>query len=97
MGIISEVIGSISSENFNTSISGFQNYGAISILGVIPSIIYIIAMYIPYTRIKEGKLIPTIITLDGSTVQIPRVCPNCSRQIPLDSALCPYCGKDFRE
>ena len=25
-----------------------------------------------------------------------RYCPNCGRQIPMDSQICPYCGKDFR-
>jgi uncharacterized membrane protein len=28
--------------------------------------------------------------------QTGRTCPNCGRPIPMDSQVCPYCGKDFR-
>jgi len=47
---------------------GFQNFGGISVLGIIPSIFYIIAIYIPYTRIKEGKPIPRFLSGDSSSV-----------------------------
>jgi MFS family permease len=94
MGLIDEIIKSSITNGNNSYMFGFQNFGGLSILGIIPSIFYIIAMYVPYMRIKEGKLIPRFLSGDGSTFQ--RSCPNCNRQIPFDSVMCPYCGKDFR-
>lgn len=82
---ISVIISTISLSNIE-----YQIREGVQILSVFPLFIYIFALYIPYTRIKQGKL----------NVQLPaypskvqtRNCPNCNNQIPFDSLLCPYCG-----
>jgi MFS family permease len=92
-GIFGEVLGSISTENYSP-MSFNQNFGLISLLGVIPTIFYIFAFYIPYNRIKTGELKPQIVTLVQPSAS-DRICPNCNREIPNDANLCPFCGKRF--
>ena len=93
-GLFGEISESISSNGGSSIMNLNQNIGGMSIIGVIPSIFYIIAMYIPYARIKEGKLIAHLLSSDGSGQPV-RNCPNCNREIPFDSIICPYCGKNF--
>jgi MFS family permease len=79
----------------NTSSLSFnQNVGRIGILGIIPTLLFLYAMYIPYNRIKNGELIPKILSIGQSPVP-SRICPNCGRPIPFDANNCPYCGKNF--
>jgi MFS family permease len=94
-GMLGEIFGSISSTSSYSSLSFNSNIGAIGILGLIPSLIFLYAFYIPYNRIKNGELIPQVSTSTQST-STSRICPNCGRPIPFDANICPYCGKDFR-
>jgi hypothetical protein len=94
-GLFGELFESISSISPYSSLNIYQNFGAIEILGVIPWALLIIAIYIPYKRIKEGKLIPQFLSSQSSTIP-GRICPNCGRPIPYDSLLCSYCGKEFK-
>lgn len=93
-GMLGEIFGSISSINNTTSITFMQNTGGIGILGIIPSILFIYAFYIPYKRIKDGELVPQLETQAYSAYS-GRICPNCGRPIPMDANICPYCGKNF--
>lgn len=34
--------------------------------------------------------------LQNEVTRSDRICPNCGRVIPVDSELCPYCGKRFK-
>jgi hypothetical protein len=93
-GMIGEIFETVSSPSSSSYFNSFQNLGGINIIGVIPSILFLIAMYIPYVRIKEGKLVPQVLSADGTTIP-HRSCPYCNREVPHDSVLCPYCGKNF--
>lgn len=93
-GLLGEMFGSISSTSSYSSLSFTQNTGGIGILGVIPSLLFLYAFYIPYKRIKDGELIPQVSSSVTSTVP-GRICPNCNRSIPMDANTCPYCGKQF--
>jgi MFS family permease len=96
VGMLGEIFGSISSPSSYSSLSLNQNFGGIGILGIIPSLLFLYAFYIPYNRIKNGELIPK--TFPSGQSQIPsRICPNCGRPIPMDSNVCPYCGKKFEK
>ena len=93
--MLGDVFGSIPTAGSNYSSFAFsQNFGIISLLGIIPNILFIYSFYIPYKRIKDGELGPVI----SSNINSPypgRMCPNCGRPIPFDSNICPYCGKQF--
>ena len=93
VGFLGELFGEISSTS-GPALTGYQSLGGIGILGVIPGILFIIALYIPYYRIKVGELVPKVFLAYGSNAP-GRLCPNCGRGIPMDSLLCPYCGKRF--
>ncbi|GAI77546.1 unnamed protein product [marine sediment metagenome] len=93
-GLLGEMFGSISSTSSYSSLSFIQNTGGIGILGVIPNLLFLYAFYIPYKRIKDGELIPQVSSSVNSTAP-GRICPNCSRSIPMDANTCPYCGKKF--
>ena len=97
-GLWGEIFEEISSASSTTSFNSYQNYGGIGILGFIPGILFIIALYIPYYRIKVGELVPQVLSAYtpayGSNAPV-RYCPNCGRGIPMDALLCPYCGKRF--
>ncbi len=90
-GMLGELFGSISSMSSYSSLSLNQNVGGIGIFGVIPSLLYLCAFYIPYERIKDGELVPQVTTSGVSS----RFCPICGRNIPEDAGICPYCGKKF--
>ncbi len=95
-GMLGEIFGSISTNNISnySSFALTQNLGKISVIGVIPNLLFIYALYIPYKRIKEGELVPQI--WSSETQHIPnRICPNCNKNIPFDANICPYCGKRF--
>jgi MFS family permease len=69
-----------------------------STLSVISNILWLITLYLPYKRIKNGDLIPQVISLSQETQTIPeRICPNCQKNIPTDANICPYCGKTFQD
>jgi MFS family permease len=93
-GMLGELFGSISSDGYPSSLSLNQNVGGIGILGIIPNLLFLYAMYIPYNRIKNGELKPQVLSIGQSSVP-SRICPNCGRPIPFDANNCPYCGKNF--
>ena len=98
-GLIVEIFGTIPYIYGNPYFSSYQNFAGIGILSLIPGILFIFALYIPYDRIKKGELIPQVLSIYIPTYSsnIPgRFCPNCGRQIPNDSFLCPYCGKNLK-
>ena len=94
-GMLGEIFGSISSYSSYSPLSFNQNIGGIGILGIISNLLFLYAFYIPYNRIKNGELIPQVLSSGRSTIP-GRICPSCGRPIPMDSNVCPYCGKDFR-
>lgn len=70
------------------------------IYGIISSGLLLIALILPYNRIKSGELIPTSPKTSSfyrgnATVTQDRLCPNCGRTIPFDSKICPYCRRKF--
>ncbi len=68
-----------------------------SVLGAISSLLWAIAVYLPYKRIKNGELAPQSVD-ETDTSSIPeRICPNCGKAIPNDASICPYCGKSFQD
>ena len=94
--MLGDIFGTISKGSSDYSSFAFnQNiYGVIGLLGIIPSLLYIYSLYIPYKRIKEGELVPIV----SSNVKGPysvSICPDCGKHIPFDSKICPYCGKRF--
>lgn len=95
VNMLGDIFGTISKGSSDYSSFAFnQNVGVIGLLGIIPSLLYIYSLYIPYKRIKEGELVPIV----SSNVKGPysvRICPNCKRSIPFDANICPYCGKRF--
>ena len=93
-GMLGDLFGSISPIDSYSSWSFNQNVGGIGIFGVIPSLFYLYAFYIPYQRIKDGELKPKV-TASGASTLPNRFCPNCGRPIPEDAGTCPYCGKKF--
>jgi len=93
-GMLGEVLGSISTNSSYSSFGFTQNVGKIGILGVISNLLFLYAFYIPYKRIKDGEIIPQVLTSVTSTVP-SRICPSCNKTIPFDANMCPYCGKKF--
>jgi hypothetical protein len=67
-----------------------QKLSKISAVGIFGQILYLIAFFIPYNRIKSGELVPA---LPGHLKR----CMNCGRVGPSDSVVCAYCGKQFFE
>jgi len=70
------------------------------IYGIISSGLLLIALILPYNRIKSGELAPTSPKTNSfyggnTTVTQDRLCPNCGRTIPFDSKICPYCRRKF--
>jgi len=80
----------ITSSNIFSTVSSVSKT---AIFGVIGSILYLIAIYIPYTRITSGGLVPVISTTQSGGSD--RRCPNCGQAIPFDANICPYCSKRF--
>lgn len=93
-GVLGEFLGSFDLNNSSSVINFSQNVGGIGILGIIPNVLFLYAFYIPYKRIKTGEITPQISSTDTSTIK-NRYCVYCSRNIPIDSMICPYCGKKF--
>jgi len=65
-----------------------QKISSAGIYGVINSALLLIAIYIPYGRIKSGGLAPV---LPNSLKR----CMSCGRVVPSDSTVCAYCGRRF--
>jgi hypothetical protein len=93
-GMLSQFLGELATDRVMSPPFFTQNFGIVGILGVIPSLLYIYALYIPYKRIKDKDLIPTQISVDQPTNH-QRYCTNCGRAIPFDANICPYCAKRF--
>ena len=66
-----------------------------SIFSVINGVLILIALYIPYRRITSEELVPVV--TDTKSGEPDRKCPNCSRTIPFDAKICPYCSKRFED
>ena len=83
-----------------TKVSLFKTTGLIYLIGAILTIIGIgiIIMWIAYILMIVAffSLPDTVPTGGASPGQSGRNCPGCGRPIPMDSQVCPYCGKDFR-
>lgn len=95
-GEMTRLIEAYSSENVLSSFSYLSNVSMYSSLGVIGSFFWLIAVYIPYKRIKTGELVPKKINVFERSESISqRRCLNCGRVIPEDAKICPYCGKRF--
>jgi len=100
MGLIDELYSDIltdpSSMDFSSSFTFSSNISEYSIFGAISSVLWIIAVYIPYKRIKDGDLVPKKVEeYNPSSPPSERICPNCKKDIPTDANICPYCGKHF--
>ena len=97
IGMLSEIFGSISINSGNYfSIVFSQNIGKISILGIIPRILFLFSFYIPYKRINDGELVPISTSISQTPIQ-NKLCRNCGRFIPFDAVLCPYCGLEIQD
>jgi len=95
-GWLGDFLGEISTTSSYSTIAFNQNIGGIGLLGIIPSLLFLYAFYIPYNRIKEGELKPQI-TESTNPYDSNRICPNCQKNIPFDANVCPYCGKSFQD
>lgn len=84
--------GDITSSNIFSSISSVTKT---AVFGVISSVLYLIAIYIPYNRITSGELVPLSPTTAAGSSAPSRICPNCGQAIPFDANICPYCSKRF--
>ena len=85
-----------SSMDFLTSMEYTSSTTRLTVIGVISNILWAIAIYIPYKRIKNGELVAIPQEAIKKGAEIPeRVCPNCNKSIPTDANNCPYCGKSF--
>jgi hypothetical protein len=95
IGMISDIIESISLDRTSALSNVYQSISGIALLSIIPSILYIIALYIPYKRIKQGKSVAQFKTDDNLTIP-QKNCILCNRKIPYNAVKCPYCGRDYR-
>ena len=102
MSLYEELMSSIAAGE--TSLTNTFNYiskiSRTGIYGIISSGLLLIALILPYNRIKSGELVPTPPKTNSFyggnvTVTQDRLCPNCGRIIPFDSKICPYCRKKF--
>jgi len=96
-GFINEVVSTEDQQtNFSSMMTFFSGLSNVSILSVFSNILWVIALYIPYKRIKDGDLVPKFIKTIGKEHSIAdRVCPNCNKAIPNDAIICPYCENKF--
>ena len=86
----------------HTKVGLFKTTGLVYLIGAFTLIVGIGVIIIIIAKIMEiiafftlPEVLPT--GVPGNTGQQPgRICPNCGRPIPMDSQVCPYCGKDFR-
>ena len=102
MSLYEELMSSIAAGE--TSLTNTFNYiskiSRTGIYGIISSGLLLIALILPYNRIKSGELAPTSPKTNSfyggnATVTQDRLCPNCGRIIPFDSKICPYCRRKF--
>ena len=83
-------------EDFASIISLTSSVTRYSLIGLISSLLWTLAIYLPYKRIKKGELIPQSIQMGDRSSPVPeRICPNCGKVIPTDAKNCPYCRKQF--
>jgi len=79
-------------------LSNYQWIGQTAIVSLIGNtltgILFIIALYIPYNRIRSGELTPMQSDLHQE-VSSRRKCPQCNNEIPFNAEICPHCGKIF--
>jgi hypothetical protein len=61
---------------------------ALFILGMIMILVFIMAIYI---RHYQGTLVPFKDRKNPALSNV-RICTSCTRRIPPDSIMCPYCG-----
>ena len=84
----------------HTKVDMFKTTGLVYLIASILMIIVIGAfiMIIAYILMIVAffSLPDTVPTGGASPGQSGRNCPGCGRPIPMDSQVCPYCGKDFR-
>lgn len=86
-----------------TRVDLFKTAALFYLIGTVLLIVVIGALFIFIATIIEiiaffslpDNLPPKSYQFDINN-QTGRICPNCGRPIPIDSQLCPYCGKDFR-
>ncbi len=93
-GEIEELTDMTGAEGYQNMWGSISDLSSLSILGVIGSVLYLVALYIPYKRIASGELVS--IQSESGMSRSDRICPNCKRKIPFDAATCPYCGKQFQ-
>jgi len=86
----------------HTKVGLFKTTGLVYLIGAFTLIVGIGVFIIIIAKIME--IIAFFTLPDVLSVGVPgtigqqsgRICPNCGRPIPMDSQVCPYCGKDFR-
>jgi uncharacterized membrane protein len=85
-----------------TKVGLFKTTGLVYIIGAFTLIIGIGVIIIIIAKIMEiiaFFTLPDVLPTGTPGItgqQTGRICPNCGRPIPMDSQVCPYCGKDFR-
>ncbi len=86
----------------HTKVGLFKTTGLVYLVGAFTLVIGIGIIIIFIAKIMEIIAffsLPDNLSTDAprsSAQQTGRNCPNCGRPIPMDSQVCPYCGKDFR-
>lgn len=102
MSLYEELMSSIATgeTSFANTFDYINKMSRTGIYGIISSGLLLIALILPYNRIKSGELVPTPHKTDSfyggsAAVTQDRLCPNCGRIIPFDSKICPYCRKKF--
>ena len=96
-GYINEIIQTEDPQtNFSSITNLYSGISNVSIISIIGNILWVIAVYIPYKRIKDGELIPKSLDKSYKVKSKPnRICPTCKKEIPNDANYCPYCEKKF--
>lgn len=89
---LSEIFSTIDLESSSSAYGSMINYifslSKISILGLVGNILFLIAIYIPYNRIKSGELVNVL-------PSYLKKCMGCGRVSRSDYTICPYCGKRY--
>jgi uncharacterized membrane protein len=90
----------------HTKVGLFKTTGLVYLIGAFTLIIFIGVIIIIIAKIMEiiafftlPEKLPDVLPTGAPGIagqQPGRICPNCGRPIPMDSQVCPYCGKDFR-
>ncbi|RLF60212.1 MAG: hypothetical protein DRN27_00010 [Thermoplasmata archaeon] len=94
LGLFGDVFGGeITTDLAPSAMNLVSSASKISVLGVVSSLLWAITAYIPFKRIKDGEIVAKIKTNEIHISK--RICPNCSKNIPDDANICPYCGKQF--